>query len=410
MKKKNGFIAISIIYSFFLCFVMLMVGLLANYVSEKLLLDKLNTPLTIKMKSSEEQTENPEFYISPPPPEPEKILLKDKIMEDKEIYYMNFQNYNKEDGSSDINTSKQPDYSKPTNSRGLWATTDIDGKTTYYFRGGNTLIGTFVKFADHWWTIIRINGDGSIRLLYRDSPKYSTYNYSDIYGNEASHIEQLGFTYNNKYGKSCTKSSPCNATSGKKNTINYKLNQWFGSFISSRYSSYIAGTYFCNDTSMKKCESNLGDCYKFGATDRREILTPSLDCPDPTNIDGTLHDWGGVYILSIGLITYDERLMIGYMGQTDVYPSKPAGVDNITKDYGMTLSPDSYYISSKNMRYWYANYTEWASHLTQTPLKVDDFNVSSPAIVYPVINLRADVLWKSGNGFPTTPYEISYTK
>ena len=45
MPKKNGFIAISIIYSFFLCFIMLMMGMLANYTHSKLILRKTNEPL-----------------------------------------------------------------------------------------------------------------------------------------------------------------------------------------------------------------------------------------------------------------------------------------------------------------------------------------------------------------------------
>ena len=52
MKKKNGFIAISLIYSFFLCFILLMMGLLANYAQSKLLLDKINEPLVFETETN----------------------------------------------------------------------------------------------------------------------------------------------------------------------------------------------------------------------------------------------------------------------------------------------------------------------------------------------------------------------
>ena len=52
---------------------------------------------------------------------------------------------------------------------GIYETEDNDG-TSYYFRG--TVENNYVKFGkdkdqkDIWWRIIRINGDGSIRMIY----------------------------------------------------------------------------------------------------------------------------------------------------------------------------------------------------------------------------------------------------
>ena len=46
---------------------------------------------------------------------------------------------------------------------GIWETQDDYG-TTYYFRGAAQ--NNYVKFAGYYWRIIRINGDGSLRLIY----------------------------------------------------------------------------------------------------------------------------------------------------------------------------------------------------------------------------------------------------
>ena len=46
---------------------------------------------------------------------------------------------------------------------GIWETQDDYG-TTYYFRGAAQ--NNYVYFAGYYWRIVRINGDGSLRLIY----------------------------------------------------------------------------------------------------------------------------------------------------------------------------------------------------------------------------------------------------
>ena len=46
---------------------------------------------------------------------------------------------------------------------GMYATKDDDG-TSYYYRGA--VSGNYVKMADKFWRIIRVNGDGTLRLIY----------------------------------------------------------------------------------------------------------------------------------------------------------------------------------------------------------------------------------------------------
>ncbi len=46
---------------------------------------------------------------------------------------------------------------------GMYAGSDDDG-TTYYYRG--SVGGNYVKFNNMYWRIIRVNGDGSVRMIY----------------------------------------------------------------------------------------------------------------------------------------------------------------------------------------------------------------------------------------------------
>ncbi len=72
---------------------------------------------------------------------------------------------------------------------GLYQTTDNDGDT-YFYRGD--IKNNNVKFAGFYWKIIRVNGDGSIRLIYNGTkPNSNEMNASSVTG--------IGVAYNKKY-------------------------------------------------------------------------------------------------------------------------------------------------------------------------------------------------------------------
>ena len=64
-----------------------------------------------------------------------------------------------------------PDFSKTSCSSGcgeatvgIYETTDNDG-TSYYWRGD--VDNNWVQFGGYYWRIVRVNGDGSVRLIYK---------------------------------------------------------------------------------------------------------------------------------------------------------------------------------------------------------------------------------------------------
>ncbi len=75
-----------------------------------------------------------------------------------------------------------------TSSVGLYAGDDNDG-TTYYYRG--SVGGNYVKFADKYWRIVRVNGDGTIRLIYDGTSAHAN--------GEASSNRQIGTSNFNSY-------------------------------------------------------------------------------------------------------------------------------------------------------------------------------------------------------------------
>ena len=75
-----------------------------------------------------------------------------------------------------------------TSSVGLYAGEDNDG-TTYYYRG--SVGGNYVKFADKYWRIVRVNGDGTVRLIYDGTSAHAN--------GEASSNRQIGTSAFNSY-------------------------------------------------------------------------------------------------------------------------------------------------------------------------------------------------------------------
>ncbi len=72
---------------------------------------------------------------------------------------------------------------------GLYETEDNDGDS-FYYRGD--VKNNNVKFAGFYWKIIRINGDGSIRLIYNGTKENSN-------GYDASSVTGAGVAYNERY-------------------------------------------------------------------------------------------------------------------------------------------------------------------------------------------------------------------
>ena len=81
-------------------------------------------------------------------------------------------------GSSVVVNSTKPDFSQvATTNEGIYSAEDDYG-TSYYFRGAvdNNYIkwGTNSSGQDLYWRIIRINGDGSIRMIYQGTAPDAT--------------------------------------------------------------------------------------------------------------------------------------------------------------------------------------------------------------------------------------------
>ena len=223
--------------------------------------------------------------------------------------------------------STTPNFSSAsTTNEGLYKAVDDLG-TSYYFRGA--VNNNWVKFGkdssenDIYWRIIRINGDGSIRMIYSGTtaPTSSTATVMTGTGTQIStsafnssrdKAEYVGYMYalEQQHGNG--------TSSGVKTTID----NWYKTTTLETDSTTKAlvsqDQIFCNDRSASSTQTaawtSTGATYSYGARGRlysyrKPILTCPTDSDKFTSNKGSIGNKALTY--PVGLITADEVAMAG---------------------------------------------------------------------------------------------------
>ena len=260
----------------------------------------------------------------------------------------------------------------PTNS-----TTDWTGGTSYYYTGNPN---NWVQFGGFWWRIIRINGDGSIRMIYQGTSANTTGSGTQIgtsaFNSSANNKTSVGLVYNtsSQHGY------------GTNSTIMNTLNNWYNSNLASYEEDYIdTGAGFCSDRNMASGSNfNSSGSIYYASYDRRNGKA-SLQCHD----DDILSNDNGKLPNPIGLVTSDEAVLTGI-----TWNNANTGSYLYTGQTYWTMSP-YYYSGNALVFYVYSD-----GHLNSDSL------ISWPVPgVRPVINLRADVSL-TGSGTTSDPFKV----
>lgn len=252
-----------------------------------------------------------------------------------------------------LDTSITPDFSSPagdvsTNgdgTNGLYESIDDFG-ATYYFRGN--VENNYVYFANFFWRIIRINGDGTLRLIYAgtephengydDSTSGNTVlsnengNYDYVFNAADDDITYVGYM-TGTVGASTYTEANSNTTDSSIKTV---LDTWYRDNLMG-YDGFIADTTYCNDRSM--IYINAGNTYDGGNIaydylERISTLTPTLKCTnknDKFTISSSIGN--GKLTYPIGLPTADEIWMSGVNANPSALTSY---IENNTSFWTMT--------------------------------------------------------------------------
>lgn len=268
-------------------------------------------------------------------------LLKDKILRDNVVITE----------SPTLTTT-----SEEANENGLYKSiTTNNGNPTYYFRGN--IDNNYVDFAGFVWRIVRINEDGTIRLILQDG----------INNNTFYHFNSTGQSYN-YYSNSEAKT---------------RLENWYNNTLNKEFlDKVVTGGYFCEQHKANlNYESTSGLSYL-------EYI-PNFKCANINNY--------GIVNSNIGLLTYDELVHAGG------YPYK---------------KNSNNYLYDNTEQFWTMSYADlygdfnkvWIGNFP-SPYPIHEFYYDwkndSGKLLRPVINLRENII-VTGTGNSSDKYIVQH--
>jgi len=299
----------------------------------------------------------------------------------------------------------------------LLASTEDDYGTSYYFRGA--VKNNYVQFANKCWRIVRITGDGSVKLvLHNDntsgssSPcassnnstsaafaRYSGSSYTSVFNSNYNDNAYIGFMY----GATGASDYASTHTNTNKSTILTNLETWYKNNLES-YENKLADTIWCNDKSTVRGGLGYGTADTIYSSDERISSTkqPTFICPNDNNggklskftVDDTTNGNGNL-TYKIGLLTADEIAFAGSTAYT--YNLSTYLQENTGENFWWSLSPG----------YFNGNYTSvWFVGSGNLYINGIEVNVSSNFGLRPAISLVSSTT-VTGSGTSEDPYVIN---
>ena len=281
------------------------------------------------------------------------------------------------------------------NTKTLYTGTE-DGTTVYYFAGNAT--DNWVKFGGYYWRIIRTNADGSTRMLYHGTSTTATDAYigTSTFNSTYNDPMYVGYIYGTSNSTAIDRSNTNNST------IKEVIDVWYKNNLNTNYGKYISTTAaYCNDRNVIDGTYNTSSFSYAGRTRLYSNKAPTYNClttEDKFTITGNIGN--GKLTYPIALMTADE---ISYAG--GVYDK-----NSLTWYYYNSVKSSS----TGSINWWLISPFDWYGNTAYTFLVYGSTHsgvlgnsyVNNTLGVRPVISLKADVVYKSGDGTASSPYEI----
>ena len=338
--------------------------------------------------------------------------------------------------------------------KGIYVTEDDLGRS-YYFRG--TVENNYVKFGTYsqdlyygqdsnskyvtgtscanipteckklasigdsmYWRIIRINGDGSIRMIYAGTEAYAngsseqptSHIGNSVYNTNSNDNAYVGYMYGTE--RSSTYEETHKNTNNS--TIKTFIDNWYKIYLSN-YTSYLQDAIYCNDRSITPVDNFFGveltgngtgtSNTAYSSMFKNYMNSPALPSLKCTNVNDrftvNISNGNGALTYPIGLITMDEVVFGGsgatdainltYITNTDFYL--------FTNMWYTTMSPMNF---NKNI-----SYIGEVGAINSSGIDYRGVNCYDPVYglkyVRPVISLKSDAI-TGGNGTMNNPFTV----
>lgn len=385
MKNKNGFISMTLVYTFLILFLFLMSGILTSYNQRNKYYDIIEEKIKSEMDLTSFRNDT----------------LYNTILKDNKAYP------DDNDASPSVDSKDGIDFSKSsslTNGIGLFYTEDTsytkDNKTVYYFRGEN--VNNYIVIDGQKARILRTTEDGNVKILFGGD----TFTYNTVTGNKA-----VGFMYgtdedegtltnNDLYFK--THENINDSEARKKLNIN----------IPDKYKNIFVSSTYCNNRTLDKTVNKISDISGNTSHDIYVLDSSTLGYGTYNTVyynlnrikndkrprfNCTRKDNNGNYVdyieSNFGLITLDEAIYSG-IGYNDTE-------NNSFVEDTLTMTPNYYYHNSTTNED-YAGLFKIDEYKNIITVPVNESNYADI-----VLTLKGDIIISKGNGTYDNPYIIN---
>lgn len=385
MKNKNGFISMTLVYTFLILFLFLMSGILTSYNQRNKYYDIIEEKIKSEMDLTSFRNDT----------------LYNTILKDNKAYP------DDNDASPSVDSKDGIDFSKSsslTNGIGLFYTEDTsytkDNKTVYYFRGEN--VNNYIVIDGSRGRILRTTEDGNVKILFGGD----TFTYNTVTGNKA-----VGFMYgtdedegtltnNDLYFK--THENINDSEARKKLNIN----------IPDKYKNIFVSSTYCNNRTLDKTVNKISDISGNTSHDIYVLDSSTLGYGTYNTVyynlnrikndkrprfNCTRKDNNGNYVDYIesngGLITLDEAIYSG-IGYNDTE-------NNSFVEDTLTMTPNYYYHNSTTNED-YAGLFKIDEYKNIITVPVNESNYADI-----VLTIKGDIIISKGNGTYDNPYIIN---
>ena len=319
----------------------------------------------------------------------------------------------------------------------VFASTTDDYGTSYYYRGN--IDNNYLIFAGKCWRIVRITGNGAIKLFLWNNAADCTSNYAitksafndikigtsnnpsaDEYNRTGAYTSNrpagVGFMYGNAMGSTY---AAVHANTND-STILTVLKLWYDATFSATEKNQLADVIWCNDKSLASDTPSLtgadfGNHTYFKARERiyaegaQANMNPTLICPTSYKLNGdanstnignlsrftasdTTNGNGALNGYKIGLLTADEAAFAG--GR--VFYTNSNFYLFTDEDYWL-LTPSHFHMDLRLSGVWTVNYNGGLA----------SDHVTASLGVRPTIALKSTTTITKGDGTVDDPYIVS---
>ena len=282
------------------------------------------------------------------------------------------------------------------NTKTLYTGTE-EGTTIYYFAGNAT--DNWVKLGGYYWRIIRTNADRSVRLLYHGTSTDTTEAYiNSSTAFNSSHTDSMYVGY--MYGTSGSLES--NRANTNNSTIKEVIDSWYASNMTS-YAKYLSETaIYCSDREVGEgtyTATGLKFYYApYTRIDTNKAATYGCTATeDKFTVDSAAGN--GKLTYPIALMTVDELVFAG-----GAYRESALTWYYYNSVKGSSTGKISWWLMSPYD--WGANSSVFRTYGSDSPGFLYARRVDDTLGVRPVISIKGNNLWKSGDGTASSPYEI----